>query len=144
MSLANTRQPGGSHYRGASYQHWDFVAECDLGYFEAQFTKYLCRHKAKNGLEDVRKVDHFAEKLAELAGNGYEPHNKKVTPSAIERFLKAYEIKSGSDEEAAIRRICYWRSVEDVLAAKKLVSFVIDAYILKVPVASDSEGGEAA
>jgi len=59
---ANDRQVGGKHYASA-YQHWDFVLDAKLGYFEGQITKYLSRHRKKNGLQDAEKALHFAEKL---------------------------------------------------------------------------------
>jgi hypothetical protein len=62
---ANDRQVGGSHYQQQPYQHWDFVLKTNLPYMEAQIVKYLSRWRTKNGVEDLRKAQHFLEKLIE-------------------------------------------------------------------------------
>jgi hypothetical protein len=62
---ANNRQVGGDHYNSI-YQHWDFIWESGLDYFQAQITKYLCRFDKKNGVEDLNKSLHFLEKYREL------------------------------------------------------------------------------
>lgn len=70
---ANARQVGGSHYR-ADYQHWDFVADGNLGYFEGQITKYVARWNRKNGVQDLEKAKHFLQKMRELHTQGrYAP-----------------------------------------------------------------------
>lgn len=68
-SIANSRQVAGTHYKGGEYQHWDFVANLGLNYFIAQTTKYLCRWRNKNGVEDLKKAQHYLQKFMELAGN---------------------------------------------------------------------------
>jgi hypothetical protein len=64
---ANDKQVGGTHYRkGGSTQHWDFVWEHGYDWFQASITKYIHRHKFKNGLEDLRKAQHYLTKYIEL------------------------------------------------------------------------------
>lgn len=63
---ANSRQVGGKHYGLTDYQHWDFVADFNLDYFQGQVTKYIIRWKEKNGLEDLLKARHFLDKYIEL------------------------------------------------------------------------------
>lgn len=71
MSAANTRQVGGSHY-ASPYQHWDFVHDAKLDYFQAQVTKYVYRWRKKNGTEDLSKAAHVLQKYIELRGlRGY-------------------------------------------------------------------------
>ena len=65
MSTANDRQVGGVHYN-SKIQHWDYVVANDLDYFQAQITKYVTRHKKKNGLQDLKKAQHFLEKYIEV------------------------------------------------------------------------------
>jgi Cdc6-like AAA superfamily ATPase len=48
-------------------QHWDVVHHFDLDYFQGQITKYVMRWKDKNGLQDLRKAQHFLDKYIELA-----------------------------------------------------------------------------
>jgi hypothetical protein len=56
---------GGNHYL-SPIQHWDFVAANELDYFQGQITKYVCRWKNKNGLQDLLKARHFLDKYIEL------------------------------------------------------------------------------
>lgn len=62
---ANDHQPGGEHYGLKQYQHWDVVKEFNLDYMQGQITKYVFRHKSKNGEEDLRKAIHYLEKYIE-------------------------------------------------------------------------------
>lgn len=63
-TIANKMQVGGDHYK-AEYQHWDWAVDVRLGYLESAATKYLCRHFAKNGPEDIKKAYHYVQKLLE-------------------------------------------------------------------------------
>lgn len=65
-SKANSRQVGGSHYKGAPIEHWDFVMLHKMPYMEAQIFKYVLRWRAKNGLADLEKARHFLDKLIEF------------------------------------------------------------------------------
>jgi hypothetical protein len=64
----NQRQVGGDHYK-SKMQHWDFVIENDMPYMEAQIFKYVLRWRTKGGLQDLRKAQHFLEKLLEVNKN---------------------------------------------------------------------------
>lgn len=70
MSKANDSQVAGNHYREAPLQHWDFAASNGLDYFQGQITKYVTRWKKKNGIEDLRKAQHFLQKYLELVEAG--------------------------------------------------------------------------
>jgi hypothetical protein len=63
---ANHRQIGGQHYHLAPVQHWDFAWILKMDYFQGQITKYVCRWRDKNGIEDLEKAKHFLEKYIEL------------------------------------------------------------------------------
>lgn len=65
---ANATQVGGDHYkRTGGEEHWDRIWRLyGRGYFVACITKYAERYQLKNGLEDLRKVAHFTQKLIEL------------------------------------------------------------------------------
>lgn len=62
---ANDKQVDGNHYK-AKVQHWDFVVSNNLPYLEGCITKYVTRHRKKNGLQDLYKAKHFLEKLIEV------------------------------------------------------------------------------
>lgn len=63
---ANNTQIGGDHYVNKSIQPWDFIAANGLGYFEGNIVKYVSRWRDKNGLDDLRKAQHYLDKLIEL------------------------------------------------------------------------------
>lgn len=76
-SKANDRQVGGDHYKTDGPQHWDMVAQFGLDYFQGQITKYLFRWRLKNGIEDLRKAQHYLEKYIELAKERAREWNEK-------------------------------------------------------------------
>ena len=59
-------QIGGSHYKNMKIQPLEFITVNDIGFCEGNIIKYACRHQHKNGLEDVKKIKDYAEKLAFL------------------------------------------------------------------------------
>lgn len=85
---ANERQYGGDHYR-AEYQHWDMVHDVRMGYFNGCASKYVGRHRRKNGPEDLAKAMHFCEKAIEL---GLDRSNADVSrdPASYEHYVHRY------------------------------------------------------
>lgn len=63
---ANETQVGGDHYKDKAVQPWDYIVGNELGYLEGCIVKYISRHKAKGGLEDLRKARHYLDKLIEV------------------------------------------------------------------------------
>ena len=64
------KQVGGTHYAVARgkcpncegpIQHWDLTAS--EPYLEANATKYVLRHRGKNGFEDLKKAISYVEKI---------------------------------------------------------------------------------
>lgn len=90
-STANEIQVAGTHYR-SQYQHWDFVVDAKLGYFEGQISKYITRHRAKNGKQDVEKALHFCDKWIELV------RACKVHPTGMTLSEVSVHITRFSDE----------------------------------------------
>jgi hypothetical protein len=64
---ANDSQVGGDHYKGKSIQPWDYIVANDLGYLEGNIVKYISRWRSKGGVDDLRKVLHYTQKLIEVA-----------------------------------------------------------------------------
>lgn len=67
---ADSKQFGGDHYKGTGYEHWNFVADMQLDYYQACASKYVTRHRSKNGSQDISKSIHFVEKRIELIQQG--------------------------------------------------------------------------
>ena len=62
---ANDVQTGGNHYVLKAIQPWDFIIANNLGYLEGNIIKYVTRHKEKGGIEDLKKAQHYLQKLIE-------------------------------------------------------------------------------
>jgi len=56
-------QVGGGHYKNFKIQPIEYILANDLGYIEGNIVKYISRHGAKNGAEDIRKIIHYCELL---------------------------------------------------------------------------------
>lgn len=83
---ANARQHGGDHYQTNEYQHWDWVYEMNLGYHVGNATKYIARWRKKNGIQDLEKALHYAEKCEEL-----DIYPAQFHQSALQRFSAQLE-----------------------------------------------------
>ena len=59
------KQIGGSHYLKYKIQPSKFVIENELLFPEGNVIKYICRHRFKNGKEDLEKAVHFIEMIIE-------------------------------------------------------------------------------
>ena len=60
------QQVSGNHYKDLPIQPVEFIYKNNIGYLEGNVIKYICRHKAKNGLADLEKAKHYIELLIEL------------------------------------------------------------------------------
>lgn len=59
-------QPGGSHYKDMKIQPVEFIHANSIPYFEGNVIKYVCRHRSKNGLQDLEKAKHYIDLLIQL------------------------------------------------------------------------------
>lgn len=62
---ADSKQVGGSHYKGFKIQPSKFIRENNLGWYEGNAIKRICRHGLKNGREDIEKAIHELEFILE-------------------------------------------------------------------------------
>lgn len=63
---ASEKQISGSHYKNYNMQPVEFCQRNKLNYCESAVIKYVCRHKDKNGKEDILKAIHYLELLLEI------------------------------------------------------------------------------
>jgi hypothetical protein len=63
---ANEQQVGGAHYAVKAIQPWDYIIANNLGYLEGNVVKYVSRWKDKGGIEDLKKAQHYLQKLIEV------------------------------------------------------------------------------
>ena len=59
-------QIAGNHYKDFTIQPIEFCQRNNLNWCESNIIKYVCRHKNKNGLQDLEKAKHYLEVLIEL------------------------------------------------------------------------------
>lgn len=77
---ANEYQVGGDHYASKEVQPWDameawMTKEAFAGYLHGNCIKYLARYLDKNGMQDLKKCQHYLAKLIEIED---EESNTKV------------------------------------------------------------------
>ena len=63
-------QVGGSHYKDMKIQPVEFIVANNIPFVEGCCIKYLCRWRAKNGVEDLKKAIHFIQMLIEMEERG--------------------------------------------------------------------------
>jgi len=63
MTDVLAKQVGGTHYKDMRIQPIEFILANELGFCEGNIVKYVCRYKQKNGVQDLKKVIHYAELL---------------------------------------------------------------------------------
>lgn len=59
-------QVAGGHYKSFEIQPAEFITRNRLGFIEGNVIKYVCRHEAKNGAEDLDKAIHYLQLLKEF------------------------------------------------------------------------------
>lgn len=125
---ANDIQIGGNHYaKGGELQHWDLMDDHRVGYLEGCATKYLTRWQDKDGVKDLRKVEHFLSKLYEkrsqLSFQELVERMPKVPRAEINRFLTANKVTG--DEADIITLILTWESTATITLARGRVAQLI-------------------
>jgi len=140
MYKANSIQHGGKHYGGHDWQHWDFVADARLGYFEGCATKYLLRWREKNGAEDLAKSIHFIQKLIELVKGGKVYSNLDRGADVLRNSELLYKLKEVYNvpdaEHLAIRLLTIWHDADDLAHALAIVSRLRAGAIAAEPTAA--------
>jgi hypothetical protein len=59
-------QIGGSHYKDCPIQPVEFIHKNGLGFLEGCIVKRICRHRRKNGKEDLLKAIHEIQLMIDL------------------------------------------------------------------------------
>jgi hypothetical protein len=66
MTDALQVQEGGSHYKEMKIQPVEFITANKLTFLEGCVVKRICRHRRKNGIEDLLKAKHEIDLLIQL------------------------------------------------------------------------------
>jgi hypothetical protein len=72
---ASDKQVAGTHYRNLSIQPSEFIQRNQLNWCEGNAIKYLCRHRNKNGRQDIEKAIHYLQLLIEWEYPDAPPDN---------------------------------------------------------------------
>jgi hypothetical protein len=86
-------QIGGNHYKDMAIQPIVFCTKNRLGYAESMAIKYLCRHRKKNGKQDLEKAIHCIKLLIEMeypetdVGDGPEFNCTPIPDEAKESII---------------------------------------------------------
>lgn len=90
-------QPGGSHYKDMKIQPVEFIHANGIPFLEANVIKYVCRHKSKNGLQDLEKARHYIDLLIELEYSKEEEPEKETKPDPFDNVGKGYRRVKGTE-----------------------------------------------
>lgn len=63
---ATETQVGGGHYAKFKIQPTEFIYKNDVPFIEGNIIKYVMRHRDKNGIEDLKKAQHYISLLIQL------------------------------------------------------------------------------
>jgi hypothetical protein len=107
---------GGAHYKGADYQHWDYVNDVRLHYLPATASKYVSRNRRKNGVEDLEKSIHYIDKAEECQASG------SITNHRMASFWRFVAENNLTIDEAMA---CYYIQEAEWEAARIAVQMLI-------------------
>ena len=65
-ATALQKQVNGSHYVDMAIQPIEFITANELDFLQGNIIKYVCRHKKKNGADDIKKAMHYCELLLQM------------------------------------------------------------------------------
>lgn len=119
----NDTQIGGEHYQ-TEFQHWDLISKHDLGYLEGCATKYICRWRQKNGVQDLHKARHYLLKIEALHLQDDRFNKAHIRIPTIESFAKANDLTDL--EKKTIMIICRWRNAGHLKAALSSLNELIE------------------
>lgn len=63
---AINEQIGGSHYKDMAMQPIELITYLRCSFIQGCIIKYICRYKAKNGAQDIKKCIHYAQLAIQL------------------------------------------------------------------------------
>lgn len=105
----NKTQIGGNHYTSKSVQPWEAMQswmshEEFTGFLRGNVIKYVARCNDKGGVEDLKKAQHYLDKLIEVMGAESQEGDPATTPTSVsddvmQEIAKAVARRCGMDAE---------------------------------------------
>ncbi len=80
------KQVGGNHYKDFAMQPAQFIHMNKIGFLEGNVIKYVCRHAAKNGRDDLLKARHYIDLLLEWQYDG-QADGTFPAPTPVDRLV---------------------------------------------------------
>ena len=77
MSNPFEHQEGGDYYKTMTIQPVEFITKNNIPYIEGCIIKYVCRHREKNGSQDLKKAIHYLELLLAMHYPDKETHTEQ-------------------------------------------------------------------
>ena len=74
--VAGAGQVGGTHYK-KRLDPWTIIDALGLDFYEGNALKYLLRYKEKDGIRDLEKLKHYADKLILRLRNNVPEHSAR-------------------------------------------------------------------
>lgn len=120
----NSTQVGGDHYRLMPFQHWDYVVCNGLGYLEGNATKYVCRWRYKNGVQDLEKAEHYIKKLLTSVREGIPitPPGSHGTPVPPRILVDSMDL--GQREAEILELLSSWKTEMGIEEALHVVTLL--------------------
>ena len=75
---ATEQQIGGGHYKDMAIQPIEFITKNNIPFIEGNIIKYICRWRAKGGVEDLQKARHYLDMLIDEDQPPDNPEQFKV------------------------------------------------------------------
>tara|TARA_R100001230_G_C5529427_1_gene63881 strand:- start:257 stop:547 length:291 start_codon:yes stop_codon:yes gene_type:complete len=85
------KQIGGSHYKNMKIQPSKFINDNKLLFAEGNAIKYICRHAAKNGKEDLEKAKHYIDMIIERDYPTTPIKDEKPPETSHADWIKGYK-----------------------------------------------------
>lgn len=83
MNVLDT-QVGGSHYKNMRFQPIELISLLGLDFFQGNVVKYVARHHAKGGRDDLDKARHYCQLAMSLDyGRGRQPTKAQTARIAV-------------------------------------------------------------
>ena len=100
---ASRMQVGGSHYLGKKVQPWDAMEawmspEEFKGFLRGNAIKYLARCWDKNGVEDLRKANHYITKLIEVVDASTSCRSNQAIGGGLELFPGSHSLLCAGEQ----------------------------------------------
>jgi hypothetical protein len=122
-------QVGGKHYLEMAMQPFEFTLRNGWDGASHSILKYVSRHKAKGGVEDVKKGRHIIEIRVKYAGPHLRPTRHASERVPIQQYIAMNDIDGM--ESVALNALADWVNYDDLVALEVLrrsLDYIIDNY----------------